>query len=74
MKIVRLGRDTEVEQKAEVGIQGTEPGPQGKGGEGWCSSLYKNKSLCMVEAEKVVLRGARASPSVGVGKLEAQDE
>ena len=58
------GRDTEMEQKAG-GDSGTEPGPQGKRGGGMVQFIVRKQSLCMVEAEKVVLRGARASPSVG---------
>ena len=58
------GRDTEMEQKAG-GDSGTEPGPQDKGGGGMVQFIVRKQSLCMVEAEKFVLRGARASPGVG---------
>lgn len=57
------GRDTEMEQKAG-GDSGTEPGPQDKGGGGMVQFIVQKQSLCMVEAEKFVLRGARASPGV----------
>ena len=58
------GWDTKMEQKAG-GDSGTEPGPQDKGGGGMVQFTVRKQSLCMVEAEKVVLRGARASPGVG---------
>ena len=57
------GRDTEMEQKAGED-SGTEPGPQDKGGGGMVQFTVQKQSLCMVEAEKFVLRGARASPGV----------
>ena len=50
-------RITEMEQKAG-GDSGTEPGPQDKGGGGMVQFIVRKQSLCMVEAEKFVLRGA----------------